>query len=208
MWEMRVSVRADYAVRAVIELAAADGLGPISAEHIGEIQNIPLKFLQNILAELKQEGIVTSQRGPCGGFVLARDPSLITLGQILRVADGPLARVADYRPDQLDYSGHAAPLRDVWVAVRAYIRDVLDGVTVAQICRGELPLVVTSQSERPDAWLPRIKLDLKQGPQLGVPGRGGRQGAGRGSAAGAVLFRAPIASAPAPTTTRTPEICE
>jgi Rrf2 family protein len=202
MWKMRVSVRADYAVRAVIELAAADGLGPMSAEHIGKIQNIPLKFLQNILAELKQEGIVTSERGPGGGFVLARDPSLITLGQILRVADGPLARVADYRPDQLDYSGHAAPLRDVWVAVRAYIRDVLDEVTVAQVCRGELPLVVTSQSEQPDAWLPRIKLDLKQGPQLGVPGRGGRQGAGRGGAAGPVLFRAPIASAAGPTSAR------
>lgn len=205
MWEMRVSVRADYAVRAVIELAAAEGLGPMSAEHIGEIQDIPLKFLQNILAELKQEGIVTSQRGPCGGFVLARDPSLITLGEIIRVTDGPLARVGDYRPDQLDYSGHTAALRDVWVAVRAYIRDVLDEVSVAEVCRGELPPVVTRQSGRSDAWVPRIKLDPKQGPQLGVPGRGGRHGAGRSGASGPVLARAPIASGAGPTSAWRPE---
>ena len=206
--QMRVSVRADYAVRAVIELAAAQGQGPVSAEHLGEIQNIPLKFLQNILAELKQAGIVTSQRGPSGGFVLARDPSLITLGDILRVTDGPLARVADYRPDQLDYSGHAAALGEVWVAVRAYIRDVLDEVTVADVCRGELPEVVTRQSERSEAWLPRIKLDLQQGPKLGVPGRGGRHGLGRGSAAGSTLFRAPAASAARPTAIRGPDPSE
>lgn len=202
---MRVSVRADYAVRAVIELAAVDGHGPVSAEHIGGIQNIPPKFLQTILAELKQAGIVTSQRGSCGGFVLARDPSLITLGDILRVTDGPLARVADYRPDQLDYSGHAAALGAVWVAQRAYIRDVLDEVSVADVCRGELPAVVTRQSERPEAWLPRIKLDLKQGPHLGVPGRGGRHGLGRGSTAGPTLFRAPAGIASGPTSIRGPE---
>ncbi len=205
MWEMRVSVRADYAVRAVIELAAAEGLGPMSAEHIGHIQGIPLKFLQNILAELKQEGIVASQRGPCGGFVLARDPNLITLGEIIRVTDGPLARVGDYRPDQLNYSGHTAALRDVWVAVRAYIRDVLDEVSVAEVCRGELPPVVTRQSERIDAWVPRIKVDPKQGPQLGVPGQGGRQGPGRGGASGRMLARAPIASGAGPTSTGRPE---
>ncbi len=205
MWEMRVSVRADYAVRAVIELAAAEGLGPLSAERISELQQIPLKFLQNILAELKQDGIVTSQRGPCGGFVLARDPSLITLGDIIRVTDGPLARVGDYRPDQLDYSGHTAALRDVWVAVRAYIRDVLDEVSVAQVCRGELPPVVTRQSGRSDAWMPRIKLDPKQGPKLGVPGRGGRHTAVRGGAPGPALARAPLASGAGPTSAWRPE---
>jgi Rrf2 family protein len=195
---MRVSVKADYAVRAVVELAAANGLGPVTAEHIGEIQDIPLKFLQNILAELKQGGIVSSHRGAGGGFLLARDPSLITLGDIIRVTDGPLARVGDYRPDQLDYSGHTAALRDVWVAVRAYIRDVLDEVTVAEVCRGELPPVVTTQAERPDAWLPRIKVDLNQVPRLGVPGRGGRPGANHGGASGPELVRAPSGGAPGP----------
>jgi Rrf2 family protein len=198
MAAMRVSVRADYAVRAVIELAAAEGRGPLSAERIAQVQGIPLKFLQNILAELKQEGLVASQRGPSGGFILARDPSLITLGDIIRVTDGPLARVGDYRPDQLDYSGHTAALRDVWVAVRAYIRDVLDEVSVAQIGSGDLPPVVTSQVARPDAWAPRIKLDPKQGPQLGVPGRGGRHRGARGGLAGPILARAPAASGALP----------
>jgi Rrf2 family protein len=199
MGGMRVSVRADYAVRAVIELAASEGRGPVSAERIAQVQGIPLKFLQNILAELKQEGLVASQRGPSGGFILARDPSLITLGDIIRVTDGPLARVGDYRPDQLNYSGHTAALRDVWVAVRAYIRDVLDEVSVAEICRGDLPPVVTRQVERPDAWVPRIKIDPKQGPQLGVPGRGGRQRGGHSDTVGPMLARAPVASGATPT---------
>ena len=199
MWGMRVSVRADYAVRAVIELAASEGRGPVSAERIAQVQGIPLKFLQNILAELKQEGLVASQRGPSGGFILARDPGLITLGDIIRVTDGPLARVGDYRPDQLNYSGHTAALRDVWVAVRAYIRDVLDEVSVAEICRGDLPSVVTRQVARPDAWVPRIKVDPQQGPQLGVPGRGGGQRGGRGGTVGPMLARAPLASGATPT---------
>ncbi|MGA2872317.1 MAG: Rrf2 family transcriptional regulator [Candidatus Dormibacteria bacterium] len=171
---MRVSVKADYAVRAAVELAAAYGKGPVAAEQISEIQNIPLKFLHNILAELKQGGIVKSQRGAGGGFVLGRDPEEVTLGDIIRVTDGPLARVGDYRPDELAYSGHTAALRDVWVAVRVGIRDVLDEVTVAAVNRGELPEVVHDLLERPDAWLPRIKLDPQQQPRTGVPGRGVR----------------------------------
>ncbi len=172
MSRMRVSVKADYALRAVVELAAAQGQGSTAAETISELQNIPLKFLHNILADLKQAGIVSSQRGAGGGFVLARDPGEITLGDILRVVDGPLARVGDYRPDQLAYSGHTSALREVWVAVRAGIRDVLDEVTVAQVAGGDLPDVVRQRLLRPDAWLPRVKLDPAQSPCAGVPGRG------------------------------------
>jgi Rrf2 family protein len=171
---MRVSVKADYAVRAVVELGAAYGGGPVAAEQISEVQNIPLKFLHNILAELKQDGIVKSHRGTGGGFELARDPDHVTLGDIIRVTDGPLARVGDYRPDELAYSGHTAALRDVWVAVRVGIRDVLDEVSVAAVSRGELPEVVHHLLERPDAWLPRVKLDPHQLPRAGVPGRGMR----------------------------------
>lgn len=171
MAAMRVSVKADYAVRAVIELAAATGRNPVAAEQVASIQDIPLKFLHNILAELKREGIVTSHRGAAGGFALARDPAQITLGDIIRVADGgPLARVGDYRPDELAYTGHTAALRDVWVAVRVGIRDVLDEVTVADICSGQLPDVVHQLLTRPDAWLPRVKLIPGRAPRAGVPG--------------------------------------
>src|ERR1035437_7634410 len=167
---MRVSVKADYAVRAAIELAA-HGPGTVSAEHIGEFQNIPLKFLQNILAELKEEGLVISHRGVGGGFELARDPGTITLGEIIRVIDGPLARVGDYRPDQLAYTGHTEALRDVWIAVRSYIRDVLDEVSLAQVVRGDLPPVVTSQTALRDAWAPRSTAAplAPRGPPLAAP---------------------------------------
>jgi Rrf2 family protein len=205
---MRVSVKADYAVRAVVELAAAEGSGPLSAEHIGEVQDIPLKFLQNILAELKEEGLVNSHRGVGGGFELARDPHRIMLGDVIRAIDGPLARVGDYRPDQLDYAGHTAALRDIWVAVRSYLRDVLDEVSVAQICSGDLPRVVTSQTERHDAWVPRIKVDPGQAPTHGVPGHGGRQHPAKAGDLGAQIARAPMASDAGPAVARRPETGE
>ena len=208
MHDMRVSVKADYAVRAVVELAAAEGFGPLSAEHIGEVQDIPLKFLQNILAELKEEGLVTSHRGAGGGFELSRDPRLITVGDIIRAIDGPLARVGDYRPDQLEYTGHTAALRDVWVAVRAYLRDVLDEVNVAQVCSGALPPVVTSQTARRDAWVPRIKIDPQQAPASGVPGHGGRQHPGRAGDLGAQVARAPMAGDAGPAAARRPQAGE
>lgn len=197
---MRVSVKADYAVRAVVELAAARDPGPVSAEQIGEVQRIPLKFLQNILAELREEGLVISHRGVGGGFELARDPATISLGDIIRVIDGPLARVGDYRPDQLAYTGHTAALRDVWIAVRSYIRDVLDEVSVAQVVRGDLPPVVTSRAEVRDAWEPRIKVDTHQAPRLGVPGHGGRHGASGAGLVGSELARAPLAEDAVPST--------
>lgn len=174
MGPMRLSAKADYAIRAVVELAADQGRGPITAERLSEIQDIPLKFLHNILAELNRAGIVHSQRGASGGFLLARDAELISLADIIRVIDGPLARVGDFRPDQLAYQGHTARLRDVWVAVRVGLRDVLDEVTVADICSGNLPPVVNQLLARPDAWLPRVKIDPSQAPRVGVPGRRAR----------------------------------
>lgn len=152
---MRISAKADYAVRAVIELAAAGDGEPVKAEHISAVQGIPLKFLQNILVELKQAGLVRSFRGAEGGSVLARDPASITVADVIRVTDGPLARVGNHRPEELSYPGQTAALRDVWVAVRVSLRDVLEEVTVADICRGSLPSSVVELLAQPGAWQTR-----------------------------------------------------
>jgi len=149
---MRVSAKSDYAVRAVAELAAS-GHGPIKGERIAEAQKIPLKFLENILSELKHGGVVQSQRGAEGGYWLARPADQITLAEIIRVVDGPLANVRGMRPEAVEYAGSAKHLLDVWIAVRASLRNVLEGVTVADLIAGNLPLVVHELLEHPDAWI-------------------------------------------------------
>jgi Rrf2 family protein len=148
---MRVSAKADYAVRAAIELAAA-GEGPVKGDRISEAQDIPLRFLENILGELKHAGLVQSQRGQEGGYRLNRSPDEITLAEIIRVVEGPLASVRGKRPDELDYEGAAEPLQRVWVALRANIREVLESVTVADLVRGDLPQPVLELTERPEVW--------------------------------------------------------
>jgi Rrf2 family protein len=148
---MRVSAKADYAVRAAIELAAA-GEGPVKGDRISEAQDIPLRFLENILGELKHAGLVQSQRGQEGGYWLNRSPDEITLAEIIRVVEGPLASVRGKRPDELDYEGAAEPLQRVWVALRANIREVLESVTVADLVRGDLPQPVLELTERPEVW--------------------------------------------------------
>lgn len=149
---MRVSAKADYAVRAVAELAAA-GHGPIKGERIADAQKIPLKFLENILAELKHGGVVQSQRGAEGGYWLARPASQITLAEIIRVVDGPLANVRGVRPEAVEYVGSAKHLLDVWIAVRQSLRNVLERVTVADLIAGNLPEVVHELLAHPDAWV-------------------------------------------------------
>src|SRR5579862_9646570 len=135
---MRVSAKADYAVRAMVELAAG-GAGPVKADRIAQAQEIPLKFLENIMSDLRNGGLVRSQRGVEGGYWLARPAAEITLAQVIRAVDGPLANVRGGRPEDVSYSGSAEPLREVWIAVRASLRKVLEAVTIADVAGGDLP---------------------------------------------------------------------
>jgi Rrf2 family protein len=151
---MRISAKVDYAVRAAVELAAA-GEEPIKGEAISDAQGIPLKFLENILGELKHSGIVASRRGAHGGYWLARPADEIALAEIVRAVEGPLATVRGQGPESLDYKGEAAPLQRVWIAVRANLRAVMDQVTLADVVSGELPEKVRELSEPAEAWSPR-----------------------------------------------------
>jgi len=151
---MQIPAKADYAIRALLTLAASED--SISAEHLAEEQGLPAKFLGAILSDLRRGGMVTSQRGPEGGFKLARDPDHIMIADILRVVSGPMAGVRGMRPETLEYGGEATHLRDVWVAVRASLREVLEHVTLGQVLRGELPTAVTRFTDDPDAWITRV----------------------------------------------------
>lgn len=153
---MRVSAKADYAVRAAVELAGAklaapDGR-PIKGEEIAAAQGIPLKFLENILIDLRQAGIVNSRRGPDGGYWLAEPATEVSIADVIRAAEGPLASVRGEKPEDLAYDGAAASLREVWIALRSSLRDVLEHVTLADVARGSLPQEVTARTRDPEAW--------------------------------------------------------
>jgi Rrf2 family protein len=150
---VRVTAKVDYAVRAAVELAAA-GDGPVKGERIAEAQGIPLKFLENILLELKHAGLVQSQRGAEGGYWLARPPAEIALAEVIRAVEGPIANVRGERPEQVEYAGASEQLRDVWIAVRASLRAVLERVTVADVAAGRLPDEVARLASDPEAWQP------------------------------------------------------
>jgi len=150
---VRVSANADYAIRAAVELAAA-GDGPVKGERIATAQEIPSNFLENILADLRNAGIVASRRGADCGYWLARGAEEISLADVIRAVDGPLANVRGVRSEQLSYQGSAEGLRDVWVAVRASLRGVLEQVTLADVASGELPAHVRELAADPDAWAP------------------------------------------------------
>ena len=150
---VRVSAKADYAVRAAVELAAA-GEGPVKGERIAAAQGIPANFLENILSDLRNAGIVASRRGAEGGYWLARPAEGVSVADIIRAVDGPLANVRGVRSEQVSYEGSAEKLRDVWVAVRASLRNVLENVTLADLARGELPESVRALAADPDAWAP------------------------------------------------------
>jgi Rrf2 family protein len=152
---MRVSAKVDYALRAVIELAAA-GDGPVKGERIAQAQEIPLKFLENILGDLRQAGIVRSQRGAEGGYWLARPADEISVADVVRTVEGPIANVRGVGPESVSYSGSAEPLQDVWIAVRANLRAVLERVTIADVANAELPDVVADLVRDPDAWQPHV----------------------------------------------------
>jgi Rrf2 family protein len=148
---VRVTAKVDYALRALVELAAAEG-ATVKGDRIAEAQSIPLKFLENILAELRRAGIVGSQRGADGGYRIARDPEAVTVADVIRAVEGPLADVHGTPPEELDPPGAAAPVREMWVATRAAMRSVLEVVTIGQIARNQLPTSVTALLDDPSAW--------------------------------------------------------
>lgn len=148
---MRVSAKADYAVRAAAELAAADE-GPVKGEKLAEAQDIPLQFLEHILLELKHHGIVRARRGAKGGYWLARPANEVTIADVVRAVEGPIADVQSTPPEAIEYRGNSEHLREVWVAVRASLRSVLEEVTLANLVAGELPPVVEELISQPDAW--------------------------------------------------------
>jgi Rrf2 family protein len=150
---VRVSAKADYAIRAAVELAAR-GDGPTKGDAIAQAQSIPPNFLENILADLRNAGIVTSRRGADGGYWLARPAGEVTLADVIRAVDGPLANVRGVRSEQLEYEGSAEKLLEVWVAVRASLRNVLERVTLADVASGRLPASVGELAASPDAWEP------------------------------------------------------
>jgi Rrf2 family protein len=136
---VRISAKIDYAIRAVAELAAAPEGQWVKTESVSNAQDIPLPFLLNILAELRTAGLVHSRRGVDGGYRLARPAASMTVADIIRTVDGPLANIAGSRPEDLEYPGAASALRDTWVALRATMRVVLEGVSLADLASGSLP---------------------------------------------------------------------
>jgi Rrf2 family protein len=150
---MRLSARVDYALRAAVELATGGGDGPVTAEQLARAQDIPGKFLENILTQLRRAGLVRSQRGPVGGYWLARPAAEISLAEIMRAVDGPLAHVRGERPEHVDYDGAARALQQVWIAVRASERAILEKVTLADIASGQLPDSVVALTSKPESWL-------------------------------------------------------
>ena len=151
MRHVRISAKSDYAIRAMAELATAWGEGSVKAEDIATAQDIPLNFLLGILRELRNGQLVRSVRGREGGYLLSRAPQEIALADIIRVVDGPLANVRDLSLSELSYPGAAASLRDVWMAVRGSLREVLENVTIADLAAGRLPRNVRQLAERHQA---------------------------------------------------------
>jgi Rrf2 family protein len=148
---MRISAKADYAVRVAAELAAAPPKEPIKGERLATAQEIPLKFLENILGALRTAGIVASKRGAEGGYLLAQAPTTVTVADVIRAVDGPLGAVRGEPPEDLTYPGPAARVVDVWIAARASLRTVLEHVTLADLASGRLPAKVEKMVADPEA---------------------------------------------------------
>jgi len=154
---VHISAKAEYAMRALLTLAAEGEGGALTAERLASAQELPVKFLENILVDLRRAGLVRSQRGSEGGYRLARPAAEITAADVLRIVDGPLAEVRGGRPEQSTYEGPAEHLRDVWVAARAALRSVLEHVTLADIAAGKLPPAIAKMAADPDAWSVRTR---------------------------------------------------
>ena len=149
-----MTAKVDYAVRAAMVLAraAADDQGPLKGERIGSEQNIPVKYLENILSELRQSGVVRSQRGAEGGYWLAKPPNQVAIADIIRAVEGPLATVRGERAEQLDYGDDGGALQEMWIAVRASLRSVLEKVTLADVVSGKMPRHVQKLIDDPESW--------------------------------------------------------
>ena len=152
---MYISAKADYALRALLTLAAEPDGTAITADALAARQHLPVKFLENILVDLRRLGIVTSSRGAGGGYRLGRPADAINAAEVIRALEGPLAEVRGLRPEAVVYEGPAEHLQEVWVAVRAGLRAVLENVTLADIVTGELPAHVARLTADPDAWTAR-----------------------------------------------------
>jgi Rrf2 family protein len=152
---MHVTAKADYAIRAVVELADSSQEAPRKVDEVAQAQRIPVSFLENILTQLRSSGIVRSQRGPEGGYWLAKPSDEVNLAQIIRAVEGPLVGVRGQRPEELEYVGSAESLQQVWIAVRANLRKVLEHVTVADLAAGKLPKEVLVFTREEEAWQTR-----------------------------------------------------
>jgi len=149
---MHVTAKADYAVRAVVELAQSSQAAPRKVDDVARAQAIPVSFLENILTQLRSSGIVRSQRGPEGGYWLARPAGDVSLAQIIRAVEGPLVGVRGQRPEEIEYVGSSESLQTVWIALRANLRKVLENVTVADVAAGKLPKDVLALTRSEEAW--------------------------------------------------------
>jgi Rrf2 family protein len=152
---MHVTAKADYAVRAVVELAGSSQAAPRKVDDIAQAQSIPVSFLENILTQLRSSGVVRSQRGPEGGYWLARPAEELDLAHVIRAVEGPLVGVRGQRPEEIEYTGSAEALQQVWIALRANLRKVLEETTVADVAEGRLPKEVAALTKADAAWEPR-----------------------------------------------------
>ena len=149
---MHVTAKADYAVRAVVELASGSRDSPRKVDELAQAQGIPVSFLENILTQLRSSGIVRSQRGPEGGYWLAQPPEEVNLAQVIRAVEGPLVGVRGLRPEEVAYKGSAESLQQVWLALRANLRKVLEHVTLADVASGKLPKEIVALTKQEEAW--------------------------------------------------------
>ncbi|WP_024801135.1 Rrf2 family transcriptional regulator [Nocardia sp. BMG51109] len=148
---MHISARVDYAVRILLEIARAQA-DSVKADVLSAAQAIPPKILESTAAELRRAGLVTSRRGPDGGYRLARPATEISVADVIRAMEGPLASVRGERPEDVRYAGAAEPLQRVWIALRVNIRAVLERVSIAEIAVDELPAFVGELTDDPGAW--------------------------------------------------------
>ena len=152
---MHVTAKADYAVRAVIELASGSQDSPRKVDEVATAQRIPVSFLENILTQLRSAGLVRSQRGPEGGYWLAKPAAEVNLAQVIRAVEGPLVGIRGLRPEEVSYEGSAESLQQVWLALRANLRKVLEHVTIADVASGKLPKDIVALTKQEEAWTTR-----------------------------------------------------
>ncbi|MGH9059233.1 MAG: RrF2 family transcriptional regulator [Acidimicrobiales bacterium] len=150
---MYVSARSDYALRALVKLAAEGR--PMTADELARSQDLPVKYLEAILLDLRRAGMVATRRGPSAGYRFLRAPEEITPADVMRVLEGPLAEVRGLRPEATNYTETTASLQHLWIGLRASLRGVLEGVTIAQLASGRLPRPLMKLVADPDAWVRR-----------------------------------------------------